>query len=101
MRVEQAAGHLLRPDADLSDLTASVRTDSATWDGDTLCLPFDVEPTPAEQVLIRRRLMTRDAAHEAWVAAVVAERDAIAVDSPANRLLLLHTEAALRGIDAP
>lgn len=101
MRVEQAAGHLLRPDADLSDLTASVRTDSATWDGDTLCLPFDVEPSLAEQVLIRRRLMTRDAEHEAWVAAVADAVADVAPDTPAHRLLLLLSADATRGIDAP
>ncbi len=99
MRVEGASSGLLRPDADFSDLTASVRTGSATWDDDALCIPFDPEPSPAEQVLIRRRLMTRDNAHEAWVAAVVAARDADPPDFEA--LTLLHTEAALRGIDAP
>lgn len=63
---------------DLSDLTASVRTGPATWGEDgTLMIPFDLEPSAAEQLLIRRRLVTRDADEEAGVAAMVTTRAAL------------------------
>lgn len=58
---------------DFSDLTECVRDGEPWWaDGTTLVLPFDPEPSEVEQVRIRRRLMTRDADHEAWVGECVA-----------------------------
>lgn len=59
----------------LSDLTD--RTPGLPyWDAEgALVIPFDIEPTPAEQAAIRRRLLTRDAAHEAQVKAM---QDALA-----------------------
>jgi hypothetical protein len=58
-------------DVDLSDLTTAARAGGASWVGDqTLEIPFDTEPTDAEQAAIRLRLLTRDAAHEAQVKAM-------------------------------
>ena len=83
---------------DVSDLTASVLDGDPYWEAPTtLVLPFDPEPSVAEQALIRRRLMTRDADEEAWVTALVAAR--AADDVPAMTRLL--ADRALVGIDAP
>lgn len=49
---------------DISDLTDSVRTAPAGWLDGSLEIPLHPEPSAAEQVLIRRRLLTRDAAEE-------------------------------------
>lgn len=53
---------------DLTGLTAAQRTGEAYWhpdELDTLVMPLDREPTPAEAKAIRRRLVTEDAADEA------------------------------------
>lgn len=66
MRVYLPNDLLKRADADLSDLTASEQTGEPYWDeGDMLVIPFDKEPTEAEQEAIRRRLTTLDAEDEA------------------------------------
>lgn len=58
---------------DFSDLTASVRSGPVSWaEGGALVVPFDPEPSGSEQIVIRRRLLTRDAEHEARVAAMQA-----------------------------
>lgn len=65
-------------DTDMSDLTAAKRDGDPEWvDGD-LVIPFSPEPTPDEQAAIRLRLLTRDAAHEAQVAAMQGVLAAIA-----------------------
>lgn len=95
-------GPLLRGgDTDVSDLTDSQRTGPAYWEDGALVLPFDVDPTPAEQALICRRLMTRDAAHETWVGAVSDALAAIPETDPCRPLLVLLVSDALRGIDNP
>ena len=103
MRIVLSSAPLLRPDADVSDLTASELVGSPHWvDGTTLVLPFDPEPSAAEQRLIRRRLMTEDAAHEAWVSDVVdavSDLDALPSLTPAERLLRLLAAGAVRGIE--
>ncbi len=68
MKLYLPAGQLRRPEVDLSDLTASQRCGDLYWDPesvDVLVIPMDPEPSEAEQVLIRRRLVTVDAADEA------------------------------------
>jgi hypothetical protein len=40
-------------------------------------IPFDPEPSPAEQNAIRRRLVTRDAADEAKLYDLLAQREAL------------------------
>lgn len=83
------------------DLTASAPTAAPSWqDHSTLVLPFDVEPTAAEQLLIRRRLMTRDTEHEARVTAIRAAADALP-ESDTSGLLHLLVEELLDGIDTP
>lgn len=103
MRVALGPGvSLLRPDADVSDLTASVRQ-GAHWDEGDLIVDFDVEPSPAEQRLIRRRLLTRDAAHEAWVGRVVDAdamvRTSLTLNTATKTLLRLLAQGALLGIE--
>ena len=104
MNLTVTPGRPLRDPAttDLSDLTASERTGDAAWlDETTLHLPFTPEPSQAEQALIRRRLMTRDAEQEAWVGAVVNTLAAIPTSEPCRALLALLVDDALNGIDAP
>lgn len=76
MRLYLPNGMLKRPDADLSDLTASVRTGEPYWDPDeldVLVIPFDRAPGPVQQEKIRRRLVTADAAEEADLYALIAD----------------------------
>lgn len=69
MIIQVPPGALLRPaDTDLSDLTDCVRTGPARWVTGGLEIPFEPEPSEAEQAAIRRRLLTRDADDEAEVA---------------------------------
>lgn len=103
MRLTIPPGGALRAGVvDVSDLTDSTRTGAPRWlDETTLELPFDPEPTDAEQTLIRRRLLTRDAAHEARVAALLASAaDLSTPASLASAVRLLLTEA-LEGIEDP
>lgn len=66
MRLHLPGGLLRRPDADLSDITTSKIAGRPYWEpNDVLVVPFDREPTAAEAVKIRRRLVTVDAADEA------------------------------------
>lgn len=54
-------------DIDLADLTDSIRVGVAYWsrgEVDALVMPLDPEPTEAEARMIRRRLVTADAADE-------------------------------------
>lgn len=95
MRIERPAGAAWRvvgfDSIDFSDLTTSPRSGPAAWDGDALVLPFDPEPSEAEQSAIRLRLLTRDAAHEAQVTQMRAALNDLAGDDPltnAVRLLL-------------
>lgn len=54
-----------------SDLTSAKQTGDAYWREDgTLVIPFDREPSAAEQKAIVRRLCTADAAEEARVKAM-------------------------------
>lgn len=73
---------------DVSDLTAAQRTDEAPYwcDDGRLVLPFDPEPTDAEQHLIIRRLLTATPDEEAWVGQVVDAYDT-GDDSALLRLL--------------
>lgn len=66
MRLYLPNGMLKRPaDTDVSDLTAAKRTGEAYWDeDDVLVVPFDTEPTTAEQTLIERRLTTDTSVEE-------------------------------------
>lgn len=78
-------------DLDFSDITASVMDGRVRWDGDALVLPFDPEPSEADQAAIRLRLLTRDADHEAQVTQMRAALNDLAGDDPltnAVRLLL-------------
>lgn len=75
---------------DFSDLTASVQTGPAYWlegEVDTLVVPFDVEPTPAEAAAIRRRLITADAEEEARVKQLEADAANPATPSWAKPLM--------------
>lgn len=54
-------------ETDLSDLTSARQTEPAYWAPeavDMLVIPMEPEPTAAEAVAIRRRLVTADAAEE-------------------------------------
>lgn len=52
-------------DVDMSDLTASKRTGDAYWDPDNvLVIPFDKEPTAAEQEAIKQRLTSDGSVEE-------------------------------------
>lgn len=67
MRLYLPGGLLKRAEADVSDLTDSTRSGACYWDPaelDVLVCPFDPEPTEAESVAIRRRVVTVDAADE-------------------------------------
>lgn len=58
-------------DVDFSDLTDAEQTGPAFWDpeqADALVIPFDPEPSEAEQAAIARRLLSVDDAAEAEVA---------------------------------
>ena len=73
MNVTIPAGVQIRPDADALDFTdiapGCVRSGPASWNEDgSLSIPFAPEPTAAQQVLIRRRLLTKDARDERIVA---------------------------------
>lgn len=95
------AGAALRAgDVDMSDLTTATQTGPPRWvDETTLEITFDREPTVAEQALIRRRLLTRDAAHEARATAFVAAAANLGTpDGVAAAVRLLLTEA-LDGIE--
>lgn len=68
MRLHLPGGILKRAAADVSDITSAVRTGECYWDPaelDVLVCPFDPEPTETEQLSIRRRIVTADAADEA------------------------------------
>lgn len=67
MRLYLPGGLLKRGDACLSDLTTATQTAASYWDPDAvdvLVIPFDVEPTEAEQSAIRHRLVTTDSDDE-------------------------------------
>lgn len=84
-------------DTDVSDLTAAVRSGAASWleDG-SLSIPFDPEPTDAEQERIRRRLMTPTDDQETRVGKLVAAHAALVSDtSPAAVALRLLIEDRL------
>lgn len=75
MRLYLPGNLLKRADADLADLTSSKRTGPASWDeGDVLVIPFDTDPSEAEQEAIRRRLVTADAVEEARYAELLTMR---------------------------
>ena len=94
MMLTPPEGGLARPaDTDVSDLTASVRSGSPRWvdDGATIEIPFDPEPSEAEQELIVRRLLTADDAEESAVARMHDLLDQLTASDPlttAVRLLL-------------
>jgi len=105
-------GLLKRGDADLADLTASVRTGEARWlredelpvevDGvsravDVLLLPLDPPPSALEVQRIRRRLVTSDRAEEDLLNDLVAALDDPAL-SPGQRAL---TRAQLAAYGEP
>lgn len=103
MIVDVPAGVTPRADIDLSDLTASVRAGDARWVGEsTLEIPFDSEPTPAEQRRIRRRLLTSDAAQEQMVAELLSAGNAMP-DGPVAKVLRLLIRERLGPLyeDAP
>jgi hypothetical protein len=61
MRLYLPNGRMRRPGADISDLTTAKPTGAPNWavgEPDVLVMPFDTEPTPAEQSAIERRLTT-------------------------------------------
>lgn len=81
---------------DFSDLTTARLTGEPAWEletTDTLVLPFDRDPTAAEQVRIRRRLVTPDAATEAHVTTLAEGRAALKALPP-------QSNAALKAIVA-
>ena len=89
---------------DLSDLTASCMTGDAAWvDATTLDIPFDTEPTATERAAIVRRLLTRDAAHEAQVKAMQEALAALPVSptSPTERAVVLLLRAELGPLAPP
>jgi hypothetical protein len=98
MRLHLPNGMLRRPDADLSDLTASVPAGAPYWDADevdVLVYPLDPEPSPSEQAAIRLRLVTNDAAEETRVRDL---RAALADQTtPAWARLTLQAELAKYG----
>ena len=79
MNVTIPAGMAIRSgaaDLDFTDLApGSERSSPTEWidDGRTLSIPFDPEPTTGQQQLIRRRVLTRDAAEERLVASLAEE----------------------------
>lgn len=87
-------------EVDFSDLTASRLDGAASWDGDMLTLPFDVDPTPAEQTAIRRRLLTVDQGEEQMVTNLLTARAALANDTTTHgkilRLLVNDRLSSLR-----
>lgn len=101
MRVEVPPSATLRAgEVDFSDLTGSEQTGPPVWVGETtLEIPFEPEPPASEQALIRRRILTRDAAHEARVTAFIAAASNLGTpDGVAAAVRLLLTEA-LDGIE--
>ena len=87
-----SGGVVRSADTDVSDLTSAKRAGDAHWvDETTIEIPFDPEPTDAEQELIVRRLLTRDGAEETAVCAMQAVLDSLTETDPlttAVRLLL-------------
>lgn len=101
VRVEvPPVGALRSGEVDFTDLTGATQTGPPVWVGETtLEIPFNPEPTAAEQKLIRRRLLTRDSAHEARVTAFVAAAANLGTpEGVADAIRLLLTEA-LDGIE--
>lgn len=97
MRFYLPRGLLKRAQVDLSDLTESRRVGDCHWDPaevDVLVCPMDPEPTVAEQVAIRRRLVTADEVEEARLYDLIATR---AKASGAFQKLWLDTELARYG----
>lgn len=105
MRITVPVTGLVRPaTVDLSDLTASTRLGEAYWAGSDLEIPFDPEPSPAEQKAIRLRLLTRDAAHEDRVVAMATAADnltTLADVAAAVRLLLANALGEVEGEPVP
>ena len=61
MRLYLPSGKLKNPGAEFADLTTAKQTDDPYWstdEPDVLVIPFDTEPTTAEQDAIARRLTT-------------------------------------------
>lgn len=84
-----------------SDLTSAVVVGAFRWLGEGLLeIPFDPEPTPAEQDAIRRRLLTRDEAQETRLVRMREVADALADDdrplAKGVRLLLEERLAQLK-----
>ena len=77
MNVTIPTGLSIRPgaaDLDFTDLAPGCeRSGSASWVDGQLNIPFTPEPSPDQQQLIRRRVLTRDADEERIVAGLVAE----------------------------
>lgn len=90
LRPREGAG-----DLDFSDLAPGCeRTESASWtaDGQTLVLPFSPEPTPDQEQLIRRRLLTRDAREERIVSSLVDLYDGLDPAKPLEQTARLLIE---------
>jgi hypothetical protein len=82
-------------DLDFSDLTNSRLTGEPLWlDENRLDLPFTPDPSPAEKLTIRRRLLTRDRDEETRVGQYLAAANALAnsttTEGKALRLLILE-----------
>lgn len=90
--------HLIRlartaDDVDIADLTTANRTGAAHWVDcdehapvDCLLVPLDDEPTADQQLAIRRRLVSADAADEAHLYDLLAMRASAA--TPFERMWL-------------
>ena len=101
MRFFLPDGLLKRAGADLSDLTGSQRAGEFRWapdEPDVLLCPMDPEPTEAEQVAIRRRLVTADAVDEARLYDLI---DARAVATSTFERLWLDDQLARYGEPTP
>lgn len=102
MRVYLPENLLRRPDADLSDLTASTRTGAPFWDpdaADVLVIPFSTDPPSSERDAIRRRLVTRDAADETRLTQML--EDAKNPLTPSYARTLLWAELASKYGETP
>ena len=86
-------------DVDFSDLTRSRMVGAASWEDESMVIPFDVEPSASEQAAIRRRLLTADATEESTVTGLLAARTTLATDTTAHgKILRLLVNDRLRDI---
>lgn len=98
MKLSPTKAILRPPDGlDFSDITASKATGTAYWNDDgTLDIPFDVEPSPAEQRAILVRITTANTNEETLQnrahAALSANETFLALPTPTNAQVLAQVQ---------